>query len=71
MKKIKIQISIELDLRIHLVLIMQSKEISRRSWEKKKIDILLNNAGTIENNLFQMSKIENIQKIFQINFFHR
>ncbi len=33
------------------------------------IDILINNAGIIHNSLFQMTTIENLKKIFQINYF--
>jgi len=33
------------------------------------IDILINNAGVIENSLFQMSSMKNIKKIFEINYF--
>ena len=34
-----------------------------------KIDILINNAGIIENSLIQMTKNENLKKIFEVNFF--
>ena len=33
------------------------------------IDILINNSGVIENSLFQMTKIESIKNLFDINFF--
>tara|TARA_B100001027_G_scaffold215840_1_gene190674 strand:- start:2043 stop:2786 length:744 start_codon:yes stop_codon:yes gene_type:complete len=33
------------------------------------IDILINNAGIIHNSLFQMTTIDNLKKIFQINYF--
>ena len=33
------------------------------------IDILINNAGIIENSLFQMTTIKNLKKIFEVNFF--
>ncbi len=36
----------------------------------KKIDILVNNAGAINISLFQMTKISDMKKIFDINFFH-
>lgn len=36
----------------------------------KNVDILVNNAGSAgENKLFQMTPIEDMQKLFQINFF--
>lgn len=34
-----------------------------------KIDILVNNAGIIQTSLFQMTKIEDVKKIFEVNFF--
>ncbi len=38
--------------------------------DKRKVDVLVNNAGTVSNNaLFQMQPIENIRKIFEVNFF--
>ena len=37
--------------------------------ESEKIDILVNNTGVIDTSLFQMTKIENIKKMFEINFF--
>ncbi|MDA7713971.1 SDR family oxidoreductase [Candidatus Pelagibacter sp.] len=37
--------------------------------KKISIDILINNAGIIENSLFQMTRIENLKKIFDINYF--
>lgn len=37
--------------------------------EKKNIDILINNAGTIQTSLFQMTSIEKLKEIFQVNFF--
>lgn len=33
------------------------------------IDILVNNAGIVHNSLFQMTKISDVKKIFEINFF--
>lgn len=37
---------------------------------KKSIDILVNNAGTVsENKLFQMTSIEEMKNVFEINFF--
>jgi 3-oxoacyl-[acyl-carrier protein] reductase len=36
-----------------------------------KIDILVNNASTIDTSLFEMTKISNIKKIFDINFFNQ
>ncbi|MHB8062986.1 MAG: SDR family NAD(P)-dependent oxidoreductase [Ruminiclostridium sp.] len=38
--------------------------------ENKKIDILVNNAGIVGNkNLFQMTAMEDIKKVFEVNFF--
>ena len=37
--------------------------------EVNKIDVLINNAGIIDTSLFQMTKIEKIKQIFNINFF--
>lgn len=59
-------IPVELDLGNSSSIDNASKEISK---DFGKIDILVNNAGIIENNLFQMSKIENIKNILEINFF--
>lgn len=43
------------------------KEILKKD---KNVDILVNNAGSAgENRLFQMTKMEDIKKLFQINFF--
>jgi 3-oxoacyl-[acyl-carrier protein] reductase len=36
----------------------------------KKIDVLVNNAGVLNTSLFQMTKISDIKKTFDINFFH-
>jgi len=36
---------------------------------KKNIDILINNAGIIDNALFQMTSIKNLRKIFEVNYF--
>ena len=35
----------------------------------EKVDILINNAGIIQTSLFQMTKIEDLRKIFEVNFF--
>ena len=35
----------------------------------KKIDIIVNNAGIIQTSLFQMTKIDDVKKIFEVNFF--
>ena len=35
----------------------------------EKIDILINNAGIIHTSLFQMTKIEDLRKTFEVNFF--
>lgn len=43
------------------------KEILKKD---KNVDILVNNAGSAgENRLFQMTKMEDMKKLFQINFF--
>lgn len=36
---------------------------------KIPIDILVNNAGIVDTSLFQMTKISDLEKIFEINFF--
>ena len=47
-----------------------SKEIGAKiNLENKKIDILINNAGSIHTSLFQMTPIEKFKEIFQINYF--
>ena len=45
------------------VALSKIKEIS------ENVDVLVNNAGTIQTSLFQMTKIEDMRKIFEINFF--
>ena len=35
----------------------------------EKVDILVNNAGIIQTSLFQMTKIEDMRKTFEVNFF--
>ena len=48
----------------------QVKEAAKKiSNESKNIDILVNNAGIIDTSLFQMTKIEDIKNLFNINFF--
>ncbi len=37
--------------------------------EKKKLDVLVNNAGAPHGSLLEMTSIENLKDIFQINFF--
>lgn len=37
--------------------------------EHKKIDILINNAGILDMRLFQMTQMERIRKMYQINLF--
>ena len=37
--------------------------------KKNKINVLVNNAGVISTSLFQMTKIDEFKKNFQINFF--
>ena len=39
--------------------------------EKKDIDILINNAGDIYTNLFQMTSISKFKTLFDINFFNQ
>ena len=47
-----------------------SKEIGTKiNLQNKKIDILINNAGSIHTSLFQMTPIEKFKEIFQINYF--
>jgi len=43
-----------------------SKEILS---EKANIDILINNAGSIQTSLFQMTSIKKMKELFEINFF--
>jgi 3-oxoacyl-[acyl-carrier protein] reductase len=37
--------------------------------ENERIDTLINNAGVLENALFQMSSMKKIKEVFQVNFF--
>ena len=37
---------------------------------KKKVDILINNAGILNVSLFQMYKYEDLKRIFEVNFFN-
>jgi 3-oxoacyl-[acyl-carrier protein] reductase len=39
------------------------------SFEKMPVDILINNAGTIQTSLFQMTSKKKLNEIFEINFF--
>lgn len=50
---------------------LESVKISAQSIIDKNIpiEILVNNAGIIENSLFQMTTIKNLKKIFDVNFF--
>ena len=57
---------------IHLDL--EKEETIRSSFELIKkdntnIDVLVNNAGTISNSLFQMTSLKILRNIFEINFF--
>ena len=57
---------------IHLDL--EKEETIKKSFEIIKtennhIDILINNAGVLENSLFQMTTKKSLKKIFDINFF--
>jgi 3-oxoacyl-[acyl-carrier protein] reductase len=46
------------------------KEVFQDIYKQKyPIDILVNNAGVVTKGLFQMTKIDSIKEIFQINFF--
>ena len=48
----------------------QVKNKSREILEKsEKIDVIVNNVGIVENSIFQMTTIQNIKKIFDVNFF--
>ena len=37
----------------------------------EKIDVLVNNAGTIQNSLFQMTPLKKLKETFKINFFNQ
>ena len=37
----------------------------------KKIDVLVNNAATIQNSLFQMTPLKKLNETFKINFFNQ
>ena len=59
-------IPIELDLEDN----DKTKNAAKIILEKSNnLEILINNAGIVENSIFQMTKLENIKKIFDINFF--
>jgi len=46
------------------------KEASKKILsEKEDIDILINNAGSIQTSLFQMTSIKKMKELFEINFF--
>ena len=47
------------------------KQTNEKILVKDKIDILVNNASTIDTSLFEMTKISNMKKIFDINFFNQ
>lgn len=49
-------------------MINQTKDIILK---EDKIDILINNASSIETSLFEMTKISNMKKIFDINYFNQ
>ena len=54
---------------------LDNPEIIKKAFDEiknfnKKIDILVNNAGVLKVSLFQMTKIEDMKKIFKINFFN-
>lgn len=46
-----------------------AKELKKIILTKQNIDILVNNAGAIHTALFQMTPIEKMKEIFDINFF--
>jgi len=53
---------------------LQNEKTIKDSFEEIKkddvnIDILINNAGTINNSLFQMTSLKSIRDIFEVNFF--
>ena len=45
---------------------LATEEILKKS---EKINILVNNSGIIDTSLFQMTKVEDFKKIFDINYF--
>lgn len=46
------------------------KDVFKEIFSKKiRIDILINNAGVVTKGLFQMTSIDSIKNVFQINFF--
>jgi len=46
------------------------KEASKKILlEKENIDILINNAGSIQTSLFQMTSIKKMKELFEVNFF--
>ena len=47
------------------------KQTKEKILVKDKIDILVNNASTIETSLFEMTKVSDMKKIFDINFFNQ
>lgn len=49
-------------------MINQTKDIILK---EDKIDVLVNNASSIETSLFEMTKISNMKKIFDINYFNQ
>ena len=48
-----------------------SSEVDRLIDVAGDIDILVNNASSIETSLFEMTKISNMKKIFDINYFNQ
>ena len=45
------------------------KSIRNNDLNKKQIDILVNNAGIANGSIFEMTKLDDIKNIFEINFF--
>ena len=61
-------IPIKIDLSDKQSVLSATKEINSY---KKNIDFLINNAATIHNKLFQLTKMEDIYQVFNINFFNQ
>ena len=76
-RKFTKELSLEYKNKISIVhLDLENKDTIKSSFEiiKKEnnhIDILINNAGVLENALFQMTSEKILKKIFEINFFSK
>ena len=66
MKKNKINIYNFFDMENEKEVLDKSNEIANKF---EKIDILVNNAGSNLTSLIQMTKVTDLHKIFQINYF--